>query len=138
MVLQGIGEFFAFVFRLLAVILGLALVLAGMALLAALIIALFFGTLGILTPLVHVFHPLTDFIEGSVIVAGWQVFLAMTGLLLGIGIPLLLIILAGIQLIFRLDSGSRRFGLVLFSLWVTGLALLAVSAIGGLILWGGL
>ena len=52
-----------------------------------------------------------------------QLWLCIIGALLVIGIPVLILLLNGIKLIFRLNLDLRRTGVVMLVLWLVGLAL---------------
>lgn len=136
MVAEGLAAFIHAIFRFIGVILGVALVFTGIVLLIGLLTALFFGTLSFIAPFNQVFYPLTDFFEVA-FTAPWHVYLASTGILLSIGIPLLLIMLAGLQLVFRFDTSSRLAGNIFLLLWIVGIVILVVAALNGLVVFTG-
>jgi phage shock protein PspC (stress-responsive transcriptional regulator) len=137
MILEGIAAFIQAIFRFIGIILGVVLVFFGVVFLIALLTALFFGSLSFIAPFSHLLHPLSDMLE-VVFTTQWHVYLASAGILLSIGIPLILIMLAGLQLVFRFDTSSRVAGFIFLLLWITGIVLLIVAALNGLIVFTGL
>lgn len=59
-----------------------------------------------------------------------QITLALTGLALLIGIPLIMLVYNGIKMIFRLKSKKRFVGISSVSLWFAGLILCLIAALG--------
>ena len=118
----AVVSIFGYFFRIIGAIIGIAVIITGIILLTVLISVMFIGPVGINTPVdawLFSFPHLLDVI----FVSGWMVFLATAALVLSVGIPLILLIFAGLRLIFNFDINTRYVGAFLFFLWLTGLAL---------------
>lgn len=113
---------FGFLFRIIAAIVGIVVILLGVILLTALITAIFVGPVGFHSSVdawLFTFPHLLDVI----FLSNWMIYLATAAIILTIGIPLILLIFAGLKLIFNFDITVRYFGAFIFFLWITGLAL---------------
>ena len=64
---------------------------------------------------------------------GWMTFLASLAVFLVIGIPIFLLLFAGLKLAFSFDSKKSHLGPVMFILWLAGLLLLAFIFLPGFI-----
>ncbi len=124
----AIVSIFGVIFRIAAAIVGIVVILLGMILLTALITALFVGPIGIHTPIDAWLFSFPHFLD-IIFTSSWMVYLATIAIILTIGIPLILLIFAGLKLLFNFDFTVKYFGVFLFFLWITGLALSLFVAI---------
>ncbi len=115
-----------------AIVAGVIIALSGTLMLASLI-ALVTGIS------LHLFFPLAPFPFTSIpelfhywFANPWLMNLAMAGLLLTIGIPLLLLTVFGIGLIFQFPRQHRGWSLVALLLWIIGVGLLAYALLAGM------
>jgi hypothetical protein len=113
------------------ILIGVFFVFLGIFLLVGLLSSLFWGPVPVTFPYgdIHIFslHALLELLFTS----PWIVRLAITGLLLAVGIPLVTLVYAGLRLIFGFESRIRYFGLVAFMLWIAGIALLSFVSVNG-------
>jgi len=58
--------------------------------------------------------------------------IALTGVLLFVGIPLLLLVTFGISLVFNITSTSRSWKMTALLLWILGLGLILFSTFAGI------
>jgi phage shock protein PspC (stress-responsive transcriptional regulator) len=128
---KGIGAFFRVFFKVVGILIGVFFVFLGIFLLVGLLSSLFWGPVPVTFPYgdIHIFslHALLELLFTS----PWIVRLAITGLLLAVGIPLVTLVYAGLRLIFGFESRIRYFGLVAFMLWIAGIALLSFVSVNG-------
>jgi phage shock protein PspC (stress-responsive transcriptional regulator) len=118
----AIVSIFGFIFRIVAAIAGVVVILLGIVLLTALITALFVGPVGIHSPVDAWLFSLPHFLD-VIFSSHWMIYMATIAIILSIGIPLMLLIFAGLKLIFNFDVTVKYFGVFVFFLWITGLAL---------------
>lgn len=120
---MAFGAFFRVVFRIIAILIGVAFIFVGIFLLIGLIFSLFLGHVPVNLPFgpwqIYSIHSFFAMIFAS----SWMINLAIVGILLVLGIPLIAFIYAGLRLVFGFESRIRYFGLVTFLLWIIGLAL---------------
>ena len=115
------------VLKIIAVVVGIALVFAGIFAIIALVTSMFITNefLGI-SPLGHGMpHYLDLFVSGNTLFWFW------IGLGLTIGIPLLLLAYLGTKLIFRFKSSNGAVGMTSLGLWVIGIILLIFALVRG-------
>ncbi len=115
------------ILKIIAVIIGIVLVFAGIFALIALITSMFVTNefLGI-SPLGHGMpHYLDLFVSGNTLFWFW------IGLGLTIGIPLLMLAYLGTKLIFRFKSSNGAVGATSLGLWVIGIILLIFATVRG-------
>ncbi len=113
--------------KILAVIIGIVLVFAGIFAIIALITSMFITNefLGI-SPIGHgIPHYLDLFVSGNTLFWFW------IGLALTIGIPLIMLAYLGTKLIFRFKSSNGAVGVTSLGLWVLGIILLIFATVRG-------
>ena len=110
-----IGEVFTRIFQVIGKIFGFFITLISIALLVGLTIAVFslFGVFSFAVPTVF-----THMLFSSIDVA-WLI----TGSILVIGIPLVLLLLNGIRILFNVNLHLKRIGLVMLIFWLAGVAM---------------
>lgn len=113
---------FGFFFRIIGAIIGIAVIIVGVILLTALITVMFIGPVGINTPVDAWLFSFPHFLN-VLLVSRWMIYLATAALILTLGIPLVLLIFAGLKLIFNFEINNRYFSAFLFFFWITGLAI---------------
>jgi phage shock protein PspC (stress-responsive transcriptional regulator) len=111
-----------FFFRIIGGIIGIVVVIISVVLLTALISVMFIGPIGINTPVDAWLFSFPHFLN-VVLVSNWLIVMATIAFVLAIGIPLILLIFAGLKLIFNFEINARYLGAFMFFLWITGLAL---------------
>jgi hypothetical protein len=116
--------------RIVAAIIGVAIILLGVVLLTALVTALFFGPVSIASPFHAWVFSFPHFFE-VVFASSWMIFLATAAMVLTLGIPLAVLIYFGLKMIFNFNGRLRGFGIFLFFLWIVGLALSVFVLING-------
>lgn len=128
---QALASVFMVLFRVLGALIGVAFIFLGLFLLIGLISSLFWGPLPMAFPFdappllsIHAFLEM-------IFTAPWMINLAVTGLLLALGIPLIALIYSGLRLIFGFESRIRYFGAVTLTLWLAGIAISAFMAVHG-------
>jgi phage shock protein PspC (stress-responsive transcriptional regulator) len=121
-VARAIAAVFTVLFRIVAAIIGLVIIVVGFALLVALLTALFFGP----HPIVSGYGPwLFSFPHffSLIFASAWVGHLATAALVLTVGIPLVALMYAGLNLIFNFKGRTRGIGAFMFFLWIVGLSL---------------
>ncbi len=110
--------------KAIGIILGIALVLAGLFMLSAIIVSL-------VSPGAEPFSFFltTPFWLKDIIHTGWLSLFAVSGLLLAIGIPIIGLIYLGAKLIFDIDSKSKSLPLILLLLWILGIMIFVMAVI---------
>jgi phage shock protein PspC (stress-responsive transcriptional regulator) len=119
---------FQTIVKIIVIVVGIALVFAGIFAIIALITSLFITNefLGI-TPFSHGLpHYLDMFVSGNTLFWFW------IGIGLTIGIPLIMLAYLGTKLIFRFKSNNGAVGLSSIGLWIIGLILLIFASVRGL------
>jgi phage shock protein PspC (stress-responsive transcriptional regulator) len=121
-VAQAIVAIFTVIVRFVAAVIGLVIIVVGFTLLIALITTLFFGP-----------HPLTSdygpwvfsfpHFFSLIFASDWMAHLAIAALILAVGVPLVVLIYAGLNLIFNFKARARGLGAFMFFLWIAGLTL---------------
>lgn len=125
--MSGIGKIILVFLKFLLIIIGVSFVVAGFLLLIGLFGGFFFssdwvsGAWGFDS--IHLSSFLHKFADPG------EINLAMAGIALVIGIPVLAIIYGGIKLIFRFRANNRIIGTSAFTFWLVGLALLVYVGI---------
>lgn len=128
---SGFSRFFEVLFRIVSIFAGIIFTIVGVSLLAA-IISLATGVSWlILFPAIHLpVFTLPEMLE-LWLPSYWIINLAMVGLLFTIGIPVLLLVVFGISLIFKL-SGNSKLGMISLLLWIIGIGLLVFAFLSGM------
>ncbi|MCE1198418.1 MAG: PspC domain-containing protein, partial [Marinilabiliales bacterium] len=123
-VVSVIGTILTTFVKIILIVIGVIFLIIGAIALIALIGVLFAShEILSMTPFVHGFN-YTDlfFIHGSSLTWLWA------GIALVIGIPLLMLIYAGIRMIFKVRSSNHVFGPAMGGLFIIGIIILAVTA----------
>ncbi len=115
--------------KAIGIIIGIALVSAGLFLLITIIIS--FAAPGFEA---YSFFWAFPFWLNDLINPGWLSFLAITGLLLAIGIPVVGLIYLGAKLIFDIDSKSKNLPVLLVLLWIIGIMGFVLAVIKSVVL----
>jgi len=108
-----------------AIVFGIVLIVAGIFLIVGFFGSFFNPThISIINPLGLSYFSIPDILN-IFFTSPSQFSLAVIGLLLLIGIPILMLIYNGIKLIIGWKGGSRYVGLTAFSFWIAGLIIIA-------------
>lgn len=125
-----LASIFGALLKAIGIIIGIALVIAGLFMLITIIISFVAPNIEpfsffLVAPLwlKDIFHP------------GWLSMLAATGLLLAIGIPIIGLIYLGARLIFDIDSKSRSLPLILVLLWIFGIIVFILAVIRSVLMF---
>lgn len=111
-----------------AAIVGIVLAFAGIVLLITLVASLFAIPFTFFIPFDIWFFSLPASVDGF-LSEGWMAFFASAGLFLVVGVPLALLIYAGLKMVFDFESGGRAFSAIMIMLWMAGLAMLSFVVI---------
>jgi phage shock protein PspC (stress-responsive transcriptional regulator) len=122
----AILSFFRVVFKIFAIVFGLAFMIAGITALSLLIFSFFSESATALN--LPYFLSIPGFL-GMFINEPWVANVAMVGIALVVGLPIIMIISAGAGLTFRLRSKSRFWPAFSFTLWLIGLSFCVFSFI---------
>jgi phage shock protein PspC (stress-responsive transcriptional regulator) len=122
----AILSFFRVVFKIFAIVFGLAFMIAGITALSLLIFSFFSESATALN--LPYFLSIPGFLS-MFINEPWVANVAMVGIALVVGLPLIMIISAGAGLTFRLRSKSRFWPAFSFTLWLIGLSFCVFSFI---------
>ncbi|MFO7977943.1 MAG: PspC domain-containing protein [Bacteroidales bacterium] len=128
---QALASVFTVLFRVIGALIGVGFIFLGLFLLIGLISSLFWGPIPVTFPFDDA--PLFSILAllEMIFTAPWMINLAIAGLLLALGIPLVALIYSGLRLIFGFESRIRYFGAVTLTLWVAGIAICAFMAVHG-------
>ena len=116
--------------KAIGIIIGIALVVAGLFMLITI-------TISFIAPGVEpfsFFHTAPFWLR-DIVHPGWLSILAITGLLLVIGIPVIGLIYLGAKLIFDIDSKSKSLPLILVLLWILGIMVFILAVIKSVLLF---
>lgn len=129
--IAAIVSIFGYLLRFIAAIIGIVLAFAGIILLITLVASLFAIPFTFFVPFdIWFFSP--PYSVDSLLSDGWMTFLASAGLFLVVGVPLALLIYAGLKMVFDFESGGRAFSAVMLMLWMAGLAMMSFVVITAL------
>ncbi|MFW5793521.1 MAG: PspC domain-containing protein [Bacteroidota bacterium] len=123
---NAILSFFHVIFRIAAIIVGVAFMMAGILALSLFIISLLTGFSA--PDNFPVFFSIHRFLEIFFIEA-WIFNIALAGVALVVGIPLIMIISAGAGMTFRLKSKSKFWSISAFILWQIGMVFCIISLV---------
>ncbi len=128
---DGFSRFFEVLFRIVSIFAGIIFTIVGVSLLAALIsLATGFSWL-VFFPAIHLpVFTLPEMLEYW-LSSYWLINLAMAGLMLTIGIPVLLLVVFGLSLMFKL-KGNRQLAMISLLLWIIGIGLLVFAFLSGM------
>lgn len=121
---ESILSFFHIIFKIVAIIVGIAFMTAGLLMLVILILSLFSGYSS--PDSFPLFFSIHSFLE-VFFAEKWVFNIALAGVALVVGIPLILLISAGAGMTFRLRSNSKFWSVAAFLLWLTGVILCIIS-----------
>ena len=119
-----LGEFLKICLKVVLVIIGVALIISGVFIIVAITSALFWG---------HILWPFTfnSFIFPTFLSATGTLSttLFLIGMLLTITIPLILLVYAGLLIIFKFKTNNKLIGFGLLTAWIIGLVILFATGI---------
>ncbi len=122
--LSFLGELLRICIKVILVIIGIALVISGVLIVVAIISTLFWG---------HILWPFTfnSFIFPTFlsVTSAFPTTLFLVGLLLTITIPLILLVYAGLLIIFKFKAHSKFISFALLTAWIIGLVILFATGI---------
>lgn len=126
--IHAVVGIFGYLLRFIAALIGIVFVFAGIVLLITLLATIFALPLAVFIPFdLWVFSLPESF--NLLFTTQWIAFLTATGILLLVGVPLALLIFAGLQLLFDFETKSRIPGAIMLFLWLAGLAILSFVVI---------
>ena len=122
--LSFIGVLLRICIKVILVIIGITLIISGILIVLAIISALFWG---------HILWPFTFnsliFPTFLSVTSAFSTTLFLVGLLLTITVPLILLIYAGLLIIFKFKAHSKLISFLLLTAWIIGLVILFATGI---------
>ncbi len=119
-----LGEFLKICLKIVLVIIGIALIISGVLTIVAIISTLFWG---------HILWPFTFnsllFPTFLSVTGTLSTTLFLIGMLLTITIPLILLVYAGLLIIFKFKTNNKLIGFGLLAVWIIGLIILFTTGI---------